>query len=76
MQDSVKPFKFNGDAVGYLVVTIVSGIMAYAIVYGWPIAFNFTANWVVENLEVNGRKLKYTSGYGETLKFLVINLLQ
>lgn len=31
--------------------------------------------WIVENTEVNGRKLRYEAGYGETLGFLLLGIL-
>jgi len=69
------PVKFNGTAGGYFVAALVAMLTYYIIIFGWPIGFNFVAGWVVDNLEVEGRKMKYSAGYGETLKFLFINIL-
>jgi len=69
------PVKFNGTAGGYFVAMLVSVLTYYIIIFGWPIGFNFVAGWVVDNLEVEGKKMKYSAGYGETLGFLLINML-
>jgi uncharacterized membrane protein YjgN (DUF898 family) len=69
------PVKFNGTAGGYFVATLVSILTYYIIIFGWPIGFNFVAGWVVDNLEVEGKKMKYSAGYGETLGFLLVNIL-
>lgn len=75
MEGQAKPLAFKGSAGGFFVATIVSVVMWYVIIIGWPIAFNFMNNWIVENLEVNGRKMKYEAGYGEVLGFLLVNIL-
>lgn len=69
------PIKFNGTAGGYFVAFLVELVMMYIFIIGWPIAFNFVAGWIVENLEVEGKKMKYSAGYGETLGFILINVL-
>lgn len=73
--DSQKSFEFNGTAGGYFVVFLVTLIGAYVPIFGWPFAFNFAANWIADNSKVNGKGLKYSAGYGETLVFLLINIL-
>ena len=75
MQPSNKPFQFSGTPMDYFIVTIVAVVTAYIPLFGWPIAFNYTNKWIMENLTVDGRKLVYSAGYGETLKFLVVNVL-
>lgn len=73
--DTQKSFEFNGTAGGYFVVFIVTMIGAYIPIFGWPFAFNFAANWIADNAKVNGKNLKYSAGYGETLIFLLLNIL-
>jgi hypothetical protein len=68
-------FKFNGTAGGYFLVFIVTFVMSYIPIFGWPVAFNYMAGWMVDNTEANGKKLKYNGKYGETLSFLLINIL-
>lgn len=75
MEPIQKPFSFTGTAGGYFIVTIVTAITAYIIIFGWPLGFNFAASWIADNATVNGRKLRYSAGYGETLKFLLVNTL-
>jgi uncharacterized membrane protein YjgN (DUF898 family) len=70
-----KTFEFHGKAGGYFVVALVNLICAYIPIFGWAFTFNFTNNWVAENATINGKNLKYTAGYGETLKFIFINAL-
>lgn len=73
--EAQKSFEFNGTAGGYFVVFLVTLIGAYIPIFGWPFAFNFAANWIADNSKVNGKGLKYSAGYGETLVFLLINIL-
>lgn len=75
MNEQSKPLAFKGSAGGFFVASIVSLVMWYILILGWPVAFNFMNAWIVDNLEVNGRKLKYEAGYGEVLGFLLVNLL-
>lgn len=75
MEAKVKPLAFKGTAGGYFIASLVSLVMWYVLIIGWPIAFNFMNAWIVDNLEVNGRKLKYQAEYGETLGFLLVNMI-
>lgn len=72
---SDKLLEFHGKAGGYFVVAIVTWIMTYIPFFGWAFAFNYAAEWMVENTTVNGKKLAYGAGYMETLKFIFINTL-
>jgi len=73
--EASKPLEFQGKAGGYFVVWLVSLVMAYIPFLGWAFAFNFTAKWMAENTVVKGKKLAYNAGYGETLGFIVVNVL-
>lgn len=70
-----KNFEFKGSAGGYFVASIVSLITAYIPIVGWPVGFNYYASWIADNALVNGRKVKYSAAYVETLVFLLINVL-
>lgn len=70
-----KPFEFHGTAGGYFVVFLVTLIASYIPIFGWPIAMNFSLSWAADNLTIDGRQVKYDAGYGETLKFLLVNIL-
>lgn len=70
-----KPFEFHGTASGYFVVFLVTFITAYIPILGWPIAMNFGLSWAADNLTIDGRKVKYEAGYGETLSFILVNVI-
>lgn len=70
-----KAFEFHGKAGGYFVVFIVTLVTAYIPIFGWPLSMNYALSWIADNATVNGRKVTYTAKYGETLKFLLVNLL-
>ena len=70
-----KDIQFNGKAGDFFVVYIIV-IVSYCIpVFGWPIAFNYMTNWVLDHTTIKGEKVSYSAGYVETLKFLFINTL-
>ncbi len=75
MQSNGKVLQFHGGAGEYFVKVILSALLYYVIIFGWPVAFNLMTGYVVDNLTVNGKKLKYSAGYGEVLVFLLINIL-
>ena len=70
-----KTFAFHGTAGGYFVVFLVTLITTYVPFFGWAFGFNFTNEWIAKNAEINGRKVQYHAGYGETLKFIFVNFL-
>ncbi|HXR49912.1 MAG TPA: hypothetical protein VN778_02700 [Verrucomicrobiae bacterium] len=70
-----KVIQFNATAGSYFVVFLVTAIMAYIPLFGWAFSFNYMNEWLANNSLVNGKKVAYKAGYGETLKFLFINLL-
>jgi uncharacterized membrane protein YjgN (DUF898 family) len=70
-----KAFEFHGKAGGYFVVFLITLICSYIPILGWPIAFNYGNQWIADNLLIKGRKVKYSAGYGETLVFLLVNVL-
>lgn len=71
----IKSFEFKGTAGGYFVASLVALLTAYIPIFGWPISFNYFINWVADNSLIQGKKVTYTAKYGETLKFLLVNLL-
>jgi hypothetical protein len=74
MQSS-KPLEFHGKAGGYFLLTIISIIMVYIPFFGWAFLLNYAAGWFADNALVNGQKVEYEAGYGETLKFVFVNAL-
>jgi uncharacterized membrane protein YjgN (DUF898 family) len=70
-----KSFAFHGTAGGYFVVFLVTLVAAYIPIFGWPVAMNFSLSWIADNATIDGRKLAYKAGYGETLKFIFLNFL-
>lgn len=68
-------FTFTGTAGGFFVAFIVVYFTQLLFIFGWPIGMNYMANYVVENVDMNGKKFKYQAGYGETLSFLFVNAL-
>lgn len=68
-------FTFTGTAGGFFVAYLVTYVTSLLFIFGWPIAMNYMAKYVVENVDLNGKKFKYEAGYGETLGFLFVNIL-
>lgn len=73
--ENQKPIEFHATAGSYFVVFLVVGVLTYIPLLGWAFAYNFMAEWVADNGLVNGKKVKYNAGYGETLKFIFVNSL-
>lgn len=74
MQDA-RPLEFHGTAGGYFVLIIVSFILMYIPFFGWAFLLNYTSEWFADNTLVNGKKVQYKAGYGESLKFVFVNTL-
>jgi len=70
-----KPFEFHGTPGGYFKVFLVSLISAYIPLFGWAFSFNYTNEWVADNLTISGRRITYHAEYWDTFKFLLKNLL-
>jgi uncharacterized membrane protein YjgN (DUF898 family) len=70
-----KKFEFHGKAGSFFVVFLVTTITAYIPIFGWPVSMNYGLSWLADNSTIEGRKIRYTAKYGETLKFLFLNLL-
>lgn len=70
-----KTFEFSGTPGQYFVVFLVTLVSAYVPIFGWPFGFNYGNKWIADNLTINGRKVKYQAEYGETLVFLLKNIL-
>lgn len=73
--EAQKPLQFNGTAGGYFLVWLVSLIGMYIPWFGWAFALNFASEWVADSSMVNGKKVVYRAGYGESLKFVFIQSL-
>ncbi|HEX9153858.1 MAG TPA: DUF898 family protein [Candidatus Saccharimonadales bacterium] len=70
-----KAFEFHGKAGGYFVVFLVTMVCSYIPILGWPIAMNYGLSWIADNATINGKNVKYEAGYGETLGFILVNML-
>jgi Bacterial protein of unknown function (DUF898). len=68
-------FEFHGKPGNYFVVFLVTAITSYIPIFGWPIAMNYGLAWIADNTTIGGKQIKYSAGYGETLKFLLLNML-
>jgi uncharacterized membrane protein YjgN (DUF898 family) len=73
--DNNKPLQFNGTAGGYFVVFLVTLVLTYIPLLGWAYLLNFTCGWLADNTTVNGKKVVFKAGYGESLMFVFINSL-
>jgi uncharacterized membrane protein YjgN (DUF898 family) len=70
-----KQFQFRGTAGGFFVASVITTLAAYIPIFGLPISMNYFINWIAENSLINGKEIKYTAEYGETLKFLIVGVL-
>jgi len=70
--ETAKPLEFKGTAGGYFVLTILSIVLTYIPVFGWAYLLNYASGWFADNTLVNGKKVAYKAGYGESLKFMFI----
>ena len=70
-----KALQFNGQPGNYFGAAIVAWLCCLIPIFGWPLAFNTIVNWFANNLLVDGRTVKYSGEYGETLVFLLKNFL-
>lgn len=70
-----KSFDFVATAGGYFYIVIVATLLQFIPIIGTVIAFNMMYSWLAENSIVGGRRVVYKAGFGETLKFLLVNLL-
>lgn len=70
-----KTFEFHGTPGGYFVVFLVTLVTAYIPLFGWAFGMNYMWEWMADNSTINGKKVKFSASYGETLKFLFVNLL-
>ena len=70
-----KSFEFTGKAGEFFLVYIIVMVTNFIPIFGWPFAFNYMTNWIEDNVTIKGEKIKYTATYGESLKFLFINIL-
>ncbi len=70
---NAKPLEFKGTPGGYFVLGIVSFFLAYIPLFGWAFLFNYAMEWFADNTLVNGKRVKYSAEYGETLGFVFVN---
>ena len=73
--NSSKPLEFHGTAGGYFLLTLISIILVYIPVFGWAFLLNYASSWFADNSLVNGKKIAYSAGYGESLVFILKNAL-
>lgn len=50
-------------------------MLTYIPFFGWALLLNFASSWYADNTLVNGKQVKYSAGYGESLKFVSINFV-
>ena len=72
---NTKPFSFKASAGDFFIFSIASIILVYIPIFGWAFLFNYAAKWMADRATVNDQKITYQAGYGETLKFIFINML-
>jgi uncharacterized membrane protein YjgN (DUF898 family) len=73
--ENQKPLQFHASAGSFFVYYIITAIVSCIPLFGTAYVFNYSGEWLAKNALVNGRKVRYHAGYGETLKFVFINLL-
>jgi len=73
--ETQKPLEFHGTALGYFIVSLLSGILIYIPFFGWALLLNYASGWLADNALVNGKKVTFKAGYGESLGFVSINAL-
>lgn len=66
---------FDGKAGGYFLVFLVTMIFSWIPFLGTAFVLNYSFGWMVNNLTINGKQLRYNATYGEALKFIFINTL-
>ena len=72
---NTKPLQFQASAGSYFLLSIISIILAYIPIFGWAYLLNYTSEWFASKSQVNGRAITYHAGYGESLKFVFVNML-
>ena len=73
--DAAKPLDFNAKALDYLILSLISALLAYIPFFGWAYLLNFSAEWFADRTLVNGKKITYRASYGESLKFITVGTL-
>jgi hypothetical protein len=73
--NAAKPLDFNAKALDYLILSFLSALLAYIPFFGWAFLLNYTSGWFADRTLVNGKKVTYSAGYGESLKFVTIGTL-
>jgi len=70
-----KPLSFQASAGSYFLLSLVSLVCVYIPFFGWAFIMNYTGKWFADHGTVNGRKVTFSAGYGESLKFVFVNFL-
>jgi hypothetical protein len=70
-----KPLEFNGGALDYFILTILTAIFTYIPFFGWAFLLNYSGSWFADKALVNGKKVVFKAGYGESLKFVTVSVI-
>lgn len=70
-----KPLEFKAGALDYFILTILSIILVYIPFIGWAFLLNYSGSWFAERSLVTGKKVEFNAGFGESLKFVFVNVL-
>src|SRR5438876_365731 len=73
--ETARPLEFKGTASGYFVLALISVVFSYIPILGWAFLLNYASAWYADNSLVNGKKVVYKAGYGESLMFMLLNTL-
>jgi hypothetical protein len=73
--NAVKPLHFHAGAGSVFVQLLVSELIWFVPIVGFAWSFNYSAAWAAKNTTIDGRKLVYKAGLGETWKFLFVQIL-
>ncbi len=75
IMQNAKPLSFSASALDYFTFSIIAIITAYIPFFGWAFLLNYSGQWFSDRTLVNGQKISYKAGYGESLKFIFVNTL-
>lgn len=69
-----KPFNFQGTAGDSFFYIIISVLLVYVPIIGFGLSFNYTYKWIAQRSTVNGHKVAYSAGLGESTWFIWKNI--